>query len=99
MTETKHTPGPWKTRKGFFSDAVEIYKPKHLMKPFIPTEIAIIRSEGPEGEANARLISAAPELLEALQAFVKYADDVNDDSPEFDRASAAIAKAVREAKE
>ena len=94
MTETKHTPGPWKTRKGFFSDAVEIYKPKHLMKPFIPTEIAIIRSEGPEGEANARLISAAPELLEALQAFVKYADDVNDDSPEFDRARAAIAKAT-----
>ena len=94
MTETKHTPGPWKTRKGFFSDAVEIYKPKHLMKPFIPTEIAIIRSEGPEGEANARLISAAPELLEALQAFVKYADDVNDDSPELDRARSAVAKAT-----
>ena len=99
MTETKHTPGPWKARKGFFSDAVEIYKPKHLMKPFIPTEIAIIRSEGPEGEANARLIVTAPDLLEALQAFVRYADDVNDDSPELDRARAAIAKAVREAKE
>ena len=68
MTETKHTPGPWKTRKGFFSDAVEIYKPKHLMKPFIPTEIAIIRIEGPEGEANAHLIATAPDLLEALRS-------------------------------
>ena len=46
-----------------------------------------------------RLHEVNVELLEALQAFVKYADDVNDDSPEFDRASAAIAKAVREAKE
>ncbi len=43
---------------------------------------------------DARLIAAAPELLEALEAFVKYAEDVNDDSPELDRAKSAIAKAT-----
>ena len=118
MTETKHTPVPWKTRKGFFSDAVEIYKPKHLMKPFIPTEIAIIRSEGPEGEANARLIAAAPDLLEALRMWLdihdtpagfagKYGKAFDDalaaQQLKVDAAAsaarAAIAKAVREAKE
>lgn len=71
----KHTPGPWKTRKGFFSDAVEIYKPKHLKKPFIPTEIAVIRVEGPEGEANARLIVTAPDLLQALHDIAEESTD------------------------
>lgn len=102
----KHTPGPWKTRKGFFSDAVEIYKPKHLKKPFIPTEIAVIRVEGPEGEANARLIVTAPDLLAALKqcrlALEPY-DDVKPRDWKTDRenlafahqaACAAIAKAT-----
>ena len=92
----KHTPGPWKTRKGFFSDSVEIYKPKHLKKPFIPTEIAVIRVEGPEGEANARLISAAPELLEALRGMLEvFGDEFGIGSSETcDAARAAIAKAT-----
>lgn len=42
----------------------------------------------------AQYRSQRDELLEALQAFVKYADDVNDDSPELDRARSAIAKAT-----
>ena len=91
-----HTPGPWKTRKGFFSDAVEIYKPKRLMKPFIPTEIAIIRSEGPEGEANAHLIATAPDLLEALRGMLEvFGDEFGIGSSETcDAARAAVAKAT-----
>ncbi len=36
---------------------------------------------------------ALREALAALEAFVKYAEDVNDDSPELDRARAALARA------
>lgn len=43
-----------------------------------------------ERDANARLISAAPELLEALEAVVSVADRK---TVEFDKAHAAIAKA------
>ena len=41
--------------------------------------------------ANARLIAAAPELLEALQGVLRVADRKTD---EFDAAHAAIAKAI-----
>lgn len=43
--------------------------------------------------ANARLIAAAPELLEALQGVLRVADRKTD---EFDAARAAIAKALGE---
>lgn len=42
-------------------------------------------------DANARLIAAAPELLEALRGVVRVADRKTD---EFDAAHAAIAKAT-----
>ena len=41
--------------------------------------------------ANARLIAAAPELLEALIGVVKVADRA---TKEFDKARAAISKAI-----
>lgn len=52
--------------------------------------------------ANARLIAAAPELLEALQAFVNYVADDHNDTPMLDndalweKAESAIAKATGE---
>ncbi len=42
-----------------------------------------------ECEANANLIAAAPDLLEALEAILEYAFD----GPPYDAAVAAIAKA------
>jgi hypothetical protein len=44
-------------------------------------------------EANARMIAAAPDLLEALQAVVRVADRA---TVEFDMARAAIARAIGE---
>lgn len=52
------------------------------------------RYEGQEQwEANARLIAAAPDLLEALIGVVRVADRATD---EFDAARAAIRKATGE---
>lgn len=45
---------------------------------------------GPRAAENARLIAAAPDLLEALKGVVKVADRA---TMEFDAARAAIAKA------
>jgi hypothetical protein len=58
-----------------------------------------------EGEANARLIAAAPDLLAALEAYDQFAranDDWDDGEGMFDfilKARAAIAKATGEVEE
>jgi hypothetical protein len=76
MGEAKHTPGPWEAEKRagdewWFGgrDGMEI-----VVRP--PSEkfgaVCVIGASSAETEndANARLIAAAPELLEALKAFM-----------------------------
>ena len=94
MKETKHTPGPWELGEPTSQLEFGVYATDKIsgIKYFLANAEGHMRYK--ESLANARLIAAAPELLEALQAFVKYADDVNDDSPELDRARSAIAKAT-----
>ncbi len=56
---TKHTPGPWSARNGriFMTDREEL------------TVANVARAfDGDYSPANARLIAAAPDLLEALEA-------------------------------
>ena len=100
----KHTPGPWLTDRGnahtgqiatihhcLNNDWVEIWTDK-----WAETGLG----EG-EQEANARLIAAAPELLDALQAMTEIAEMTigwlptppNADGPLI-QARAAIAKAT-----
>lgn len=68
---SKHTPGPWKIRKGFDEGTKEIYFPNpKIKKPFYPTELCVVAAEGSEGKSNARLIAAAPDLLEALKGML-----------------------------
>jgi hypothetical protein len=93
MSEVKHTPGPW----------VSEYRQSHT------GQVAVCNGDG-EGywevwtqnwggginqEANARLISAAPDLLEALEEIVSH-DAWASDAPILASAKAAIAKAKGE---
>ena len=63
MSETKHTPGPWRVANG-----VQIRSQRDQI-----AKIWMMRNG--EGNANARLIAAAPELLEALQTVVANAPE------------------------
>ena len=70
-----HTPGPWSVSKG---SAYYVC----CDGSWIASAMGI---RGPEGEANARLIAAAPELLAALEAFV----DGFDPDKEYDATDTA----------
>lgn len=87
MSTHKHTPGPWSLDKyGVIRDA-------NLCRVEASglSLICGVRDVDDIAFANTRLIAAAPDLLEALEAVVKVADR---DTVEFDAARAAIAKAT-----
>jgi hypothetical protein len=89
MTHT-HTPGPWHIGKR--AADVAIYGPKG-------EEVAKILgffNDDEENKANARLISASPNLLEALQMLLPQEPREPDsyDRAMWENARAAIAKAT-----
>jgi len=93
---SKHTPGPWKTRRGYIDEEqVEVYPLNSKVKrPALPSEIATVSDAYPEMRANARLIAAAPDLLEACKAMRDArADSYNEIVAGMEKIEAAIAKA------
>ncbi len=76
-TEQTHTPGPWAHDKSEGSDWGWIRDERGLMVAVcgIPEGEDLLRhrrNKTDPTECNARLISAAPELLEALKAIVAF---------------------------
>lgn len=74
---SKHTSGPWKfthlKKTGFYHITKELNDNDALM-----CDLMIHDGKELEAEANARLISAAPELLEALEYLLQsYRADFN----------------------
>jgi hypothetical protein len=99
----RHTPGPWSVEDPIDHELsiVEAGKPTHEWQ-FIACVPHGGKSEGDfprvTAEANARLIAAAPELLEVLRIYAAYDEYINgvEGDPSTDRlqkAKAAIAKA------
>ena len=90
MSKTKHTPGPWKTSYTNISVVTA------------ENGAVVARASKLNGlmnlQANARLIAAAPDLLEALQTVVANAPDPYCAITRFIDAQcrAAIAKATGE---
>ncbi len=82
---TLHTPGPWRDVDGrIFSDGYLISG--------APIATVHKRKASGQYEANARLIAAAPELLEALRGLVSIYSTDSTEAEVID-ARAAIAKA------
>jgi hypothetical protein len=68
MTQTtQHTPGPWQLVPTVHSDRLIIFGAAPAKEYCIGTLISGSRVELPTLRANARLIAAAPELLEVLE--------------------------------
>jgi len=91
---SKHTPGPWmldiNKRGGEWDYLIRTVKP-HNPAGGVGMHVATVNVTFKHlPEDNARLIAAAPEMLEALKAVVAVADRK---TVEFDAARAAIAKA------
>ena len=100
---TKHTPGPWTADKLQDRDTFNIFA-----NGFVSAMCQVSRMEnstrstsGNETAANARLIAAAPDLLEALQDLfgadmehVLMGDGKDDQIEAIAKARAAIAKAT-----
>lgn len=89
MTQATHTPGPWKydPKTGLVAhdeyDEIGFSAVATIHQPYEAT---------PERQANARLIAALPDLLEALESIV---DDTWSNTAEMRKlARAAIAKAT-----
>ena len=89
----KHTPGPWQAKNEYEPLTIigNIDGPDEGWMRY--TDICEV-ADGEEALANARVMIAAPELLEALKGVVRVADRA---TQEFDAARAAIAKATGEA--
>ncbi|MBW4789160.1 hypothetical protein JQS35_11170 [Alcaligenes faecalis subsp. faecalis] len=93
--EHKHTPGPWRVGRHFTDD--EGYREIAIEATVrgvecVPASVALqFVNCGGMQEANARLIAAAPELLEAL---TWAADNPDDSAYWIKQARAAIAKAT-----
>lgn len=79
-TQAKHTPGPWRANidrdkcdSGL--DDIRIYAEEDRGHPQGPLTVARINQHlAGESMANARLMAAAPDLLEALRGAVGYAE-------------------------
>ena len=69
MNEPKHTPGPWRIA-GHCTNAAMIAGEESTGR-----DIAIVYDHHEGYEANARLISAAPEMLEALRMAKVWIED------------------------
>lgn len=103
---SKYTPGPWKRRGNTVSGPFGVTV-VHCMDNGVWGEKGCHSITKTEANANARLIAAAPELLEALEALLSadlYADgegihfiknaDTADGERAVQMARAAIAKAT-----
>ena len=94
----KHTPGPWKITDKI--DGQFAYTPRIHVGPAVVYYTAGYHTAEQDSEfkaiaeANARLIAAAPELLDALQEIVEAQKGGYLGWSHIDAASAAIAKAT-----
>lgn len=113
MTSSAHTPGPWCVEDPMGPESLWIVQEDKETYEWFPIAVCNMPDEedhnftGSEVVANARLIAAAPELLEAAQAMDQFwkalgaideFEGVDADYERFERvaqlAHAAIAKAT-----
>ena len=104
MTEQKHTPGPWYIGRGTY-EGRNIYSAEAVTDDEGFTYNPVVATAEDDGvvcwDANARLITAAPDLLEALQrlAFASECrDNTSGDAARLIEVKAELAAAAKQAR-
>lgn len=96
MSGVKHTPGPWFEQVGFSDDVEITAESREGMVAICAMDLGFTGHIGVEQEANARLIAAAPDLLEACveaaKTFRRY-ESLHLDKGTVDGAQKAAANA------
>lgn len=108
MSEERYTPGPWHPSEiGFLTNdgqrpimAGRVDDQERRRVALVDCQISYKRGQGyktdcAEREANARLIAAAPALLEALTAMVEHFECLDDGDGTLQQARAATTAATR----
>lgn len=96
---SKHTPGPWEWETFKAPILPRLWSSDVIICDFGSDEPYYPVGGTPPNEANARLIAAAPELLEALKALINNVgscicyDESERECKAWEMAEAAIAKA------
>jgi len=89
---SKHTPGPWKVVEGRSGDSIEVFAEKSIC------EMWRRRDDSATVRANARLIAAAPTLLEALKRALGEIDSMKSyDCDETEKVRYMIIYAIKRA--
>ena len=90
---SKHTPGPWFPQKHEEGYGVR-FTPHGGSSSWWVADVIGSQPDGFSDEANAHLISAAPDLLEALEIWLADYDEVaaNPDFEPFPHAAERVAK-------
>ena len=94
MSKSKHTPGPWVVKRGLVYNHICVEGGRGVGSPESDlghTTGCVDKNE--TARANACLMAAAPDLLEAAKAMVASGYVMDADSPEWLPLQAAIAKA------
>jgi hypothetical protein len=87
----QHTPGPWQVNS---NDPLHVCDADGESRGCSPIAFVQVGNDGRwTAKANARLIAAAPELLERLEELLEYSENLRG-SGVYNRARAAIAKAT-----
>lgn len=90
----QHTPGPWRYERSNPSPTTG----EHLIAGAKPGYLAEVRDCGSgDVQANARLIAAAPELLDALFTALPFVEDAADDEIYKSHRVHAVLKEIRAA--
>lgn len=97
MTDTTHTQGPWAVcLDGRLTPGATVPVYSASDAEGLRLTVALVRTIGPEGDADARLIAAAPEMLAALQGLLNLEPPLLSakENKAYAIARAAIAKAT-----
>lgn len=88
--KTKHTPGPWEHKP----KSTTVYIGNKL-QAIVSAEVGIKDIDWEEAEANARLIAAAPDLLNACKLALRFFS--NDSGSNIDICKNYIEQAIQKA--